>query len=66
MKEVAKMLNKVKEPIIEIYMEDDDTLSGNIDKEVSAEQILGTIELLLLDLDRLGICKENVLIYLQK
>ena len=34
------MLNKVKEPIIEIYMEDDDTLSGNIDKEVSAEQIL--------------------------
>ena len=60
------MLNKVKEPIIEIYMEDDDTLSGNIDKEVSAEQILGTIELLLLDLDRLGISKENVLRYLQK
>ena len=60
------MLNKVKEPIIEIYMEDDDTLSGNIDKEVSAEQILGTIELLLLDLDRLGISKENVLRYLHK
>jgi hypothetical protein len=60
------MLNKVKEPIIEIYMEDDDTLSGNIDKEVSAEQILGTIELLLLDLDRLGISKEIVLRYLQK
>ena len=60
------MLNKVKEPIIEIYMEDDDTLSGNIDKEVSAEQILGTIELLLLDLDRLGISKDNVLRYLQK
>ena len=59
------MLNKVKEPIIEIYMEDDDTLSGNIDKEVSAEQILGTIELLLLDLDRLGISKDNVLRYLQ-
>ena len=60
------MLNKVKEPIIEIYMEDDDTLSGNIDKEVNAEQILGTIELLLLDLDRLGISKENVIRYLQK
>ena len=60
------MLNKVKEPIIEIYMEDDDTLSGNIDKEVSAEQILATIDLLVLDLDRLGISKENVLRYLQK
>ena len=65
MKEVAKMLNKVKEPIIEIYMEDDDTLSGNIDKEESAEQILATIDLLVLDLDRLGISKENVIRYLQ-
>jgi len=59
------MLNKVKEPIIQIYMEDDDVVSGNIDKEVSAEQILATIELLILDLDRLGVSKENVLRYLK-
>ena len=49
-----------------MYLEDEDTLSGNIDKEITIEQVLGTIDLLLNECDKLGYVKEEVIKYLSK
>lgn len=60
------MINTVKKPIIQMYLQDEDTLSGNIDRDITIEQVLGTIELLLNECDKLGYSKEEVIKYLSK
>lgn len=59
------MLNTVNKPIIQAYMQDEDNITVDVDKDIEIEQILATIDLLIAKADTLGFKKEIVLNYLQ-
>ena len=59
------MLNTVNKPIIQAYMQDEDNITVDVDKDIEVEQILGVLDLLLTKADSLGYKKEVVLRYLQ-
>lgn len=59
------MLNTVNKPIIQAYMQDEENITVDVDKDIEVEQILGVLDLLLTKADSLGYKKEVVLRYLQ-